>query len=130
MWIMLSDAMFSIVENDREKYDVDRDLVVRARRKGDIERVFGVEPSEVHESEDSDYRFRTFLSRQEVADVLAIEVLTIDYSNFKNSVLDADLREAYNKVWTALFSLQERLYPRAAGWWLNYRDVKQHRKGA
>jgi len=119
---MLNDAMFSIVENNGKKYGNREELVVRARREGDLQRVFTLQDQEVLVTDDSDYRFRTFLSRDEVAKVLSEQVYCIDYSNFKSSVKDRKLYTAYNRVWSALFELQEDAYPRSSSsWWTNYR---------
>ena len=102
MWIIQNDAFFSIVDkaNNRE-----RDLVVRSRRAGDIPKVFGVEA--VH-SPHNDYAFRAEIPRTSVAAVIARRITDIDYDNFKNSVDDRKLHDAYAKVWGDLFGLNEK----------------------
>jgi hypothetical protein len=100
MWICLNDAFFSIVASDR---DPNR-LNVRARRNGDLERHFPGHT--VHRFAGTDYAFRAFIPRDEVADAIAKQLRKIDYSNFKRSVRDPDLAESYGDVWAVLGALQ------------------------
>ena len=103
MWIFMNDAFLSIVEPPNQS-DV---LLVRARVRGDLERVFP--EAEVVETTERDYRFRTFLPRKQVADVISKQVMNIDYGNFKNSV-NEDLRhDAYAQVWEVMYKLQHKL---------------------
>lgn len=101
MWIMLNDAFLSIVKKDC----ADDELLVRARRPGDIEKVFGrgVRPERTL---DSDYLFRAVIARTEVVRAIQNEVLRIDYTNFKSSVADDKLHDAYMSVWDSMAMLQ------------------------
>ena len=84
MWIMLNNAFLSIVEN-RNKKD---ELLVRARIKGDIERVFPEADS--FQDEQADYKYRAFVLRKEVEKVIALKVSEINYGNFKGSISPDD----------------------------------------
>ncbi len=100
MWIFLSDAFFSVVE---DRNNPDR-LLVRARAPDDISRVFqGVE---VTECDQCDYRWRAFVDRDFVARTLAGEVMGLRYDNFKNSVSEPDRLRAYSRVWGDLYAMQ------------------------
>ena len=103
MWIIMNDAFLSVVQNI---YDED-ELLVRARVEGDIERVF--QDAEVFADEGSDYKYRSYLNKREVAKVIEWNVLDIDYGNFKHSVPKSDKkrRSAYDRVWSDLLRLQE-----------------------
>jgi hypothetical protein len=101
MWIMLNDAFFSIVSKDCPRGS----LLVRARRPGDIEKVFG-RRVKVERSTDSDYLFRAAIPREDVDAAILGELRRIDYANFKDSVTDDDLHLAYLKVWTAMAAIQ------------------------
>ena len=103
MWIILNDAFLSIVENR----DNPNELLVRSRLKQDIERSFP--NSEVIELQDADYRYRTFVKREDVSDMLRTEVASINYDNFKNSVPQSDFKRinAYMNVWSDLRVLQK-----------------------
>ena len=95
MWIMLSDCFFSMVNKDCPKDS----LLVRARRPGDIEKVFG-QNVKVTRSTDSDYLFRAIVAIEQVEMALQRAAKNIDYENFKDSVEDHALHLAYMKVWS------------------------------
>ena len=81
MWLCLNNAFLSIVKKDCPPGS----LLVRARRPGDIERVFGTKV-EVTRSTDSDYLLRSIVPIEEVELALQRAVKQIDYENFKDSV--------------------------------------------
>src|SRR6202021_1936008 len=80
------------------------ELHVRARRAGDIEKVFP--NAKVTRQTDSDYLYRAILPRDVVKQALAAVIDLIDYPNFKDSVEDRSLRAAYVSVWCAMAGLQ------------------------
>lgn len=99
MWLFLSDAFLSIVAD----FDDPDLLLVRARAKGDIERVFPT--ATVLATPDHDYAFRAFIPRREVAAVLSRQVQNIRYTNFKNSIRDRVRHGIYFSVYNAALSL-------------------------
>lgn len=101
MWIMMNDAFLSIVSKDCGADS----LLVRARRPGDIEKVFG-RRVKVTRVEVADYLYRAVVPKDDVVRALQNEVLRISYDNFKNSVVDDDLHDAYMRVWTAMADVQ------------------------
>ena len=100
MWICLSDAFLSVVDKDCAPDE----LLVRARRDGDIEKLFA--DAKVEVTLGNDYRCRARVKRAEVAKVLAERVAAIDYSNFKGSTRDDELHDAYMDAWHAFGKLQ------------------------
>jgi hypothetical protein len=113
MWILLNDAMFSIVDKKAKGTyrpnrapAVDDILVVRARVRGDIERVFG--PVKVRESESTDYRFRAEIKRASVALVIAERIGGINYGNFKDSVEDDRRYHTYSAIWSVHHRWQQQ----------------------
>ena len=100
MWVFLSDAFLSIVAVSKDQ------MCVRARLRGDIRRVFP--GSYVYEADDTDYRFRTFVTRLAVKNALASYVDGIEYTNFKNSVTDTERHETYFDVWRTMHDAQTR----------------------
>lgn len=116
MWLCLNDAFLSIVSKDCAPDE----LLVRARRDGDIEKVFP--DAQVEVTLGNDYRCRTRIKRADVAAVLTRRVMDIDYGNFKGSVKDDQLHHAYMDVWSAIgklqpggpYSTEGRRQPRAA----------------
>lgn len=96
MWVMLSDCFLSIVSKDCARDE----LLVRARRHGDIEKIFP--EAKVLRTPKADYLFRAIVKRSVVKKALAGEVGRISYDNFKDSVTDKRLHDAYLRVWTSL----------------------------
>lgn len=103
MWIFLSDAFLSVVA-ERDKPSGPR-LLVRARRQGDIERVFP--DAESFSVAGADYAFRAWLPRQRVAEVMQQQVQAITYPNFKDSIRDYAYHDAALAAWSAMHSFQE-----------------------
>ncbi len=102
MWIVLNKSFLSVVENRNNN----KELLVRSRVKGDIEKVFP--NSSVFEDNNADYKYRSYLDREEVAYNISQELKNINYDNFKKSVSKEDrLRiNTYMDVWSALYKMQ------------------------
>jgi hypothetical protein len=100
MWLMLNDCFLSIVAKDCARGE----LLVRARRRGDIEKIFP--GARVTESTTTDYAFRARVAMADVEAALIGEVRRITYANFKGSVTDTPLHDAYLKCWQAMATLQ------------------------
>jgi hypothetical protein len=107
MWIFLSDTFVSIVQPgaDIPKKERDGKLLVRARVRGDLQKLFP--HAKVSETPTRDYLFRCLVPRERVAAVIANEITNINYMNFKNSVIDNRRHTAYGRVWSMMLSLQE-----------------------
>jgi hypothetical protein len=109
MWLCLNDSFLSIVDKDCN-HDC---LLVRARRKGDIERVFGkVAVPLVAFTPKADYAYRAVLHRDLVKAAMIREVDRICYPNFKNTVQDEDLHSAYLSIWSVMYRVQASLLAR------------------
>lgn len=101
MWLMFSDCFFSIVKKGCN----DDEVLVRARRRGDIHKVWPL--VKVCADKGSDYAYRAIIRTSDVADALAQEVHRVTYTNFKDSVTDDSLHDAYFECWAALAELQD-----------------------
>lgn len=101
----MNDAFLSIVAH-RRRHDL---LMVRARVKGHIERVFP--KARVYRTPDRDYLFRACVPRPEVGKAVAKSLREIEYGNFKDSVADDHLHTAYAQVWGTMLRLQNRYEP-------------------
>ena len=101
MWIQFNNAFLSIVEN-REKTI---ELLVRARVKGDIEKVFP--EADVFEDNNADYKYRAFISKAIVAEKIMLKVTEINYDNFKNSVKEIERKKVYGNIWAELRKFQK-----------------------
>ena len=100
MWLCLNDAFLSFVHKDCKRDEV----LVRARRPGDIEKIFPL--ATVTKDKFSDYLYRAVISREYFKFAMAGEIDRIIYDNFKNSVADNPLHDAYMNVWTTMSKLQ------------------------
>ena len=105
MWICLKDAFFSVVQNTNKP---DSEVLVRARFRGDIEKVFGADCPAMH-TPTHDYPFRFFMDRKHFERIMLNETQNIDYSNFKNEAdkfakAGGDKRraQAYHQMWTVM----------------------------
>lgn len=100
MWLFLSDSFLSIVDKGGDGLT----LLVRARKAGDIERVFPT--AEVVKGGGTDYLFRARIDREEVVLRMAEAVRNIGYNNFKSSVKDHTRHDAYMGVWEVMYGYQ------------------------
>lgn len=101
MWICTNKSFLSVVA-DR---DNDDNLLVRARMNGHIENVFP--DANVFTMEDADYKYRALICRSEVQRAMTDQISKIDYDNFKNSVGNRQLHDAYLKIWSVMYALQK-----------------------
>ena len=101
MWIQFNNSFLSIVENRDNKLE----LLVRARVKGDIEKIFP--DANVFEDDSADYKYRAFISKAKVSAKMMFKMTNINYDNFKNSVMESERKNAYNNVWIELRKLQK-----------------------
>lgn len=102
MWLCLNDCFISIVNKDCARDE----LMVRARRPGDIEKLFP--KAQVTEYTASDYHYRAAVKVETIGAALVAELGRVVYSNFKDSVSDRPLHDAYLRVWTAMASIQPK----------------------
>lgn len=100
MWICLYDCFLSIVAKDCKPSE----LLVRARRAGDIEKIFP--DAKVTRYTKSDYLFRAVVLKADVITAMSRELDDIDYPNFKDAVKDKKLHDAYLSVWLTMSDLQ------------------------
>ena len=101
MWIQFNNAFLSIVENRENTTE----LLVRARVKGDIEKVFP--EADVFEDNNADYKYRAFISKAIVAEKIMLKVTEINYDNFKNSVKEIETKKVYGNIWAELRNFQK-----------------------
>lgn len=109
MWIFTNKGMVSVVQKPG---DTDL-LTVRARVKGDIEKVFpGVKAKA---GGGTDYAFRAKVPRADVAKAIHDQIMGINYDNFKNSVKDDDHHHHCAGVWGVGYRHQERMAGKMRG---------------
>ncbi len=97
MWLCFNDGFISAVKDWNDP--TGHSLVVRARSKEDLQNIF---PNQkIVESDDSDYQYRVFVKKDELAKIVLNRLMNIDYTNFKNSVQDEELHDMYTAFWWA-----------------------------
>jgi len=105
MWIMQNNAFLSIVKPGPRDPNRAGNLLVRARVRGHIEAVFP--KAVVQEVPGRDYQFRAYLPTEQVGMAIAMNIEAIDYGNFKSSVKNPALHDAYACVWGVMAQEQE-----------------------
>jgi len=109
MWTLTNFGAFSAVTRDVKdiKNSDERVLQIRARRAEhlrELKRRYMPDAGEIVRLVHRDYEFRIYCTRDEWSLALARMAQDIDYGNFKNSVKDKDLHDAYMRVWSALYN--------------------------
>ena len=103
MWLFLNDCFLSVVEKDCARDE----LLVRARRKGDIEKIFP--HARVKRGTTTDYLYRAVVKRAEFEKAIVLESRRITYPNFKDSMPKEEraYHDACVRVWGVMSGLQE-----------------------
>jgi hypothetical protein len=116
MWIATNRGFLSVVaadptrlpKADRARLKGQTPLCVRARRADHLRAIFpGLT---VYEWKGRDYPARLFIGQDELADIVAGLVRSIRYPNFKSSVADRPLHDAYMGVWSVMRRYQDGGY--------------------
>jgi len=80
MWLFTKNSFISVVQH-RERPD---DVLVRARVKDHLTRLFPEKATQIQRDDDADYRWRLLIPKQELADRISGYILQdLDYDNFK-----------------------------------------------
>ena len=110
MWVFTKTGFISIVQH-REQVDL---MIVRARCAVHLQSLFP--GTEVLETKNADYRFRAFVHRDVVKNVLTAAIDALDYSNFKDSIADAQYHDAAMRVWEVMHVIQHGSNPYKTGY--------------
>ena len=96
MWIGHLEGWLSIVKHRVE----DGMLLVRARESSHIGDLWP--HAHVEYTPEADYQYRAVISADEVADVVAEQVVNIGYDNFKKNVTEPRLSRAFSQIWVTM----------------------------
>jgi hypothetical protein len=115
MWIAMNNAFLSIVQpkaKDLPKPErrLKSPMMVRARKANHLTAIFP--DHRIYQWKGRDYPARVFVEREELASRIGAAILAIGYDNFKNSVKDDPLHDAYSAVWGVMFGYQNGRYER------------------
>lgn len=98
MWLFLKDSFVSVVA-DKDDSSM---LWVRARSKRCLESMFG-DGAKIKESLYNDYNYRVKIDRVEFSRMMAsIALENINYTNFKDSLIDVKRHRFYSNVWSVM----------------------------
>ena len=106
MWLLIPEGFYSIVQKEGEK-----ELCVRARVGADLDRLretYLPTLGATVETPGSDYRYRAWIDRDDLAEGMAEIVRNLDWANFKDEVArhDASRAHVYGQVWNILGELR------------------------
>lgn len=105
MWICTNKGFLSVVQPAANDAKAAGDkLLVRARVKAHIVAAFPA--ATVHRTPGRDYLYRAYIDRADVSAAIAAQIEAIGYGNFKNSVANNALHEAYSDTWRIMGRLQ------------------------
>ena len=103
MWIMMTDGFVSIVNDQNDHSRVQ----VRARKRQHLVDLLG-EKAEILHTPTADYYWRSMVKREDIAEIVAVRIASIDYGNFKaaTAAKDPELAHAYSGVWSEMYDYQ------------------------
>ena len=103
MWVFTNHGFVSIVQH----HDDPDILLVRSRTAGPL---LSLWPDyEIHELGLADYRYRIYVPRERVSEVMMGLLDGLDYPNFKSACTDDDdYQIALASVWRTMYGYQER----------------------
>ena len=101
MWICFNDGFVSVV---KDKLNID-ELVVRSRRKEILEQLFP--DNKITVLSVSDYKYRTYCSKENWSKIMVDRIEDIEYTNFKDSTTDKDLHNLYADMWMTHYQYQQ-----------------------
>ena len=115
MWLFTPDGFYSVVDKHDEWHP--GQLCVRARAAEDLANLRGGFLPKLGETivgAGTDYPYRAWAPREDVAAWVSSQVMTLDYSNFKNEVARVQGRERahiYGGVWTQMLKAEDMGVP-------------------
>jgi hypothetical protein len=114
MWIFTTEGFTSVVAYDARRggprSEAEETLVVRSRVRSDLKDVVSRCQAEVLATPRSDYPFRAFVQRDDMASYVADSVKGIDYPDFKSEVdrkLGHERHDVLLSVWSTLHQLEQ-----------------------
>ena len=102
MWVFTNKGYISVVED----FSISGNLLVRSRNRGHLSALFPT--AEILQTSDADYRYRTSVPRDEVANLMFNLTQGIDYTNFKKSIPDEEYHSACASVWQIMRRYQDK----------------------
>ena len=113
MWLALSDGFLSVVKPaikdiPASEKNLADPLMIRARKVEHLVRYFP--GHRVYQWKGRDYPCRVFVERKHFAEFVFNYAMALNATNFKNSVLDNELHDAYAAIWGVMHGYQHGRY--------------------
>jgi hypothetical protein len=106
MWVFTQDGYVSVVDN-KEREGL---LSVRARDRQSLISIAEIASQSIEFTPYRDYEYRTYATREQFAEWLALNVEMLNYHNFKDQVhktLGDDYYHACGEVWVAMTTIKD-----------------------
>lgn len=110
MWLATKFGFYSIVRDG-----IDGGFKVRSRCEIDLKNLCKLsqfKDKKIHFDSKSDYRFRIFISSEELKILMNYFSSSLDYDNFKDKIKTVrnqrDKIPFYNKIWAVMYEYQHR----------------------
>lgn len=110
MWVFGKDCFVSVVEDWNDNSMV----YVRARREKDLRNFLKYcdYPIDINHTPENDYHYRQHLPKKFYAEAIGRMAMNIDYTNYKDAVVDKSLHQFAGETWNS-----------------GYRNLAEGRKG-
>lgn len=126
MWIATNKGYISAVAYPGKEHLI----LVRARAPQHLTEIFGEGTEEIHTPR-RDYAWRTIVTKNQMKKAMDKLVDEITYGNFKDSVEDKMLHDAYMGIWTEMYIYQEdvnkKLGYRSESYYMSMSEEEQER---
>ena len=106
MWVFTQDGFISVVDNHQRKGF----LTARSRDRQSLIAIAEIADCEIEFTPMRDYQYRTFVTREQYSEWLALQSEMLDYGNFKDQVhktLGDTFYHACGEVWHAMNMVQD-----------------------
>lgn len=109
MWLATKFGFYSIV--DSEEYNK---IVIRGRKISDIKNLIdsveSLKNCKLVITRRSDYLCRIYVNMRQLADVMSLLIINLDYSNFKDMIYankdQKDKSSYYTRIWSVMYEYQ------------------------
>lgn len=114
MWLATKFGFYSIVKNEDPEFQ--GDFVIRAREHKDLfnlkQELEELNSRSIYSSKITDYKYRIFVSQEELSKLMIMFSESIDYSNFKDKIKSTpnqkDKLSYYSEIWGVMSDYQYR----------------------
>jgi hypothetical protein len=107
MWLFTPEGFISVVA-DKEAQNGDR-LLARSRNKSHLDAISKYLSTPPFQVEGSDYAWRAWITRPQLISYISSHISLMDYTNFKNQIVDNAYHDACLGVWEEMYLYQNTI---------------------